>query len=78
MFVVLFVWQLFNFFVIWVWSLPARIPQPISFEWPMMIMGAAVTLALVWMTLRPGEEASLGRLVSHSTKESYVKRLNLL
>ncbi len=56
-FVILFAWQLFNFFWVWVWSLPARIAQPISFEWPMMITGAVVTLVLVWMTLRPLEEA---------------------
>jgi len=54
---VLFAWQLFNFFAVWVWSLPARIAQPISFEWPMVITGGIVTLVLVWMTLSPVEEA---------------------
>ncbi len=51
-FVLLFLWQLFNFFVVWAWLLPERMAQPITLQWPMIIMGVAVTLVLVWLTLR--------------------------
>lgn len=46
-------WQLFNFFVVWVWSAPARIPAPVTLQWPMFIAGVALTLVLLWLTLRP-------------------------
>jgi hypothetical protein len=51
----LFGWQLFNFFVVWVWSTPARIPPPITLQWPMLTLGVGLTVLLLWLTLRPKE-----------------------
>jgi hypothetical protein len=54
-YLLLFGWQLFNFFVVWVWSAPARIPPPVTLQWPMMTVGVGLTLVLLWLTLRPKE-----------------------
>ena len=54
-YLLLFGWQLFNFFVLWVWSAPARIPPPVTLQWPMMTVGVGLTLVLLWLTLRPKE-----------------------
>lgn len=51
-YLLLFGWQLVNFFVVWVWSAPARIPPPVTIQWPMMIVGLGLTLVLLWLTLR--------------------------
>lgn len=51
-FALLFLWQIFNFFVVWVWSAPARIAQPYIIQWPMILMGTVITLYLLWFTWR--------------------------
>jgi hypothetical protein len=57
-YLLLFAWQIFNFFVVWVWSLPARIVRPITLQWPMIVLGIILTLVLVWLTLRRSEPTS--------------------
>ena len=59
-FLLLLTWQLLNFFVVWVWSLPARIAQPVVFQWPMIVSGVVLTLVLLWLTLRQRSDYSVG------------------
>jgi hypothetical protein len=53
-YLLLFAWQLFNFWVVWVWSQPARILQPSLFQAPMFVMGVALAAGVLWWTLRRG------------------------
>ena len=63
-YLLLFAWQLFNFFVVWVWSLPARIAQPITFQLPMIAAGVALTLTLIYLTLKAEPEQPMDSLPS--------------
>jgi hypothetical protein len=41
--------------VVWVWSRPERIPLPITLQWPMIVLGVALTIVLVRLTLRKSD-----------------------
>ena len=51
-------WQLFNFFAVWVLSLPGRLAQPITLEWPMIVFGVMLAALLVWLTVKPEPKAA--------------------
>jgi hypothetical protein len=42
--------QLFNFFVVWVWSLPARIAPPVLIQVPLLALGIGVMAVLLWLS----------------------------
>jgi len=56
-FLLLLAWQLLNLFVVWVWSQPERMAQPITLEWPMLLSGVGLTVVLVWMTVHASRSA---------------------
>jgi len=62
-FLLLFAWQLLNFWVVWVWSLPARVWQPVAYQAPMIISGVLLAIALVWLTFRREAPANGGDLI---------------
>ncbi len=61
-FFVLFGWQVWNFFAVWVWAEPSRTAGPIEFQWPMMLAGTALAAVLVWLTVGGLRSTTLERV----------------
>lgn len=47
--------QVFNFFVVWVWSLPARIIPPVLIQLPLLGLGIVAMGAVLWVSFWPGD-----------------------
>ncbi len=54
----LLAWQLLNFWVVWVWSAPARMPQPVALQWPTLILAIGFSLAVVWLSYIRAESSN--------------------